>query len=178
MKKFGGSGKSKQCCVQRKCPNAIVKDAEEDMMSDPEMDEDDAATSKKQKDIFVSTPEKRKKRERSVSGKKVAEFLGDPIGETKREIKYSRCRIGDEEFSIGDCVKVVNRENDDDDDVAASLPLIAKIVAFVDDNRDDQCFHAEVFTRSSDTILGTVNCNEIFIERRRITGDELQDIEG
>ena len=158
MKKFGGSGKSKQCCVKRKCPNATVKDAEEDMMSDPEMDEDDAAAPKKQKDIFVSTPEKRKKREKSVSGGgKVAEFLGDPIAETKREIKYAQCRIGDQVFSIGDCVKVVNDGNDEDDEEAApSPPLIAKIVSFFNDNRDNQCFHAEVFTRSSETILGTV----------------------
>ena len=39
MKRFGGSGKSKQCCVKRKCPNAVVKserDEDEGMMSDPE----------------------------------------------------------------------------------------------------------------------------------------------
>ncbi len=30
MVKFGGTGKSKQCCVRRKCPNMAVKEADED----------------------------------------------------------------------------------------------------------------------------------------------------
>ena len=47
MKKFGGSGKSKQCCVKRRCPNAVIKserDEEEGMMSDPESNEKESAS--------------------------------------------------------------------------------------------------------------------------------------
>ena len=30
MLKFGGSGKSKQCCKERRCPNMAVKEADEE----------------------------------------------------------------------------------------------------------------------------------------------------
>ena len=37
MLKFGGTGRSKQCCVQRRCPNMAIQEADD---SDPEDEEE------------------------------------------------------------------------------------------------------------------------------------------
>ena len=39
MIKFGGTGKSKQACKERRCPNMAVKDAEEDDLLDEDTEE-------------------------------------------------------------------------------------------------------------------------------------------
>ena len=37
--KFGGTGKAKQACHQRRCPNMAVKEAEEDDLLDEDNDD-------------------------------------------------------------------------------------------------------------------------------------------
>ena len=49
MTKFGGSGKSKQACINRRCPNMAVKEAEED---DALEDKDDEEDDHKQKTLM------------------------------------------------------------------------------------------------------------------------------
>jgi len=39
MVKFGGSGKAKQACHERRCPNMAVKEAEEDDLLDDDSEE-------------------------------------------------------------------------------------------------------------------------------------------
>jgi DNA (cytosine-5)-methyltransferase 1 len=146
MKKFGGSGKMKQCCFDRKCPNGMVKDSAEDESSDTEMEVDVPVPESTKKDA-LKTPEKRTKRRHS--SKISAKFMGEPSVEKNRRY-YQECQIGENLFKIGDCVLVTNK--DDDENVEAE-PRIARIRAlFAED--EDQCFHAEYFLRSDETILG------------------------
>ena len=46
MIKFGGSGRSKQACIHRRCPNMAVQEAEEDEETDGEEEEDTAGAKK------------------------------------------------------------------------------------------------------------------------------------
>ena len=51
MIKFGGSGRAKQACHERRCPNMAVKEAEDDDLLDEENDDKLQLESKHQKDI-------------------------------------------------------------------------------------------------------------------------------
>ncbi|XP_061556979.1 DNA (cytosine-5)-methyltransferase 1 [Phycodurus eques] len=133
MIKFGGSGKSKQACKQRRCPNLAVKEAEDD--ENMEEEEDVPVKSKKASRV------KRKKQTQCK-----LTWIGEPVqGENKKQY-YKKVCVNEEELEVGDCVSVSSED--------PSTPLyLARITAMWEDN-NGKMFHAHWFLRGTQTVLG------------------------
>lgn len=83
MIKFGGSGRSKQACIHRRCPNMAIQVAEDDECTE------------------VPEPEVAKKSGKKTRLEKVktrVEWVGEPVKEGKKKM-YSAVRIHDTEVS-------------------------------------------------------------------------------
>ena len=94
MRKFGGSGKSKQACINRRCPNMAVQVAEDD-------------------ENELAEPEVSKKSERKARSEKKAktklEWIGEPEKRGKKR-SYTSVRINALEvhlFIVCVCVPAV-----------------------------------------------------------------------
>uniref|UniRef100_A0A3P8WZJ4 DNA (cytosine-5)-methyltransferase n=1 Tax=Cynoglossus semilaevis TaxID=244447 RepID=A0A3P8WZJ4_CYNSE len=134
MIKFGGSGKSKQACKQRRCPNLAVKEAEDD----ENLEEEEDIPVQKSKKV---SPAKRKKQ----SQIKLA-WIGEPVKTEGKRQYYSKVCVNDEELEVGDCVSI---STDD-----PSIPLyLARIPSLWEDN-NGKMFHAHWFLRGINTVLG------------------------
>ncbi|XP_072458541.1 DNA (cytosine-5)-methyltransferase 1-like [Notamacropus eugenii] len=135
MVKFGGSGRSKQACLRRRCPNLAVKEAEED----EEVDEDvpTAVSSKK-----MLQQRKKKRNKTKIS------WIGIPIKEGERNY-YTKVIVNSEKLEVGDCVSICP------DDPTKPLWL-ARITSLWEDNKG-QMFHAHWFYTGVDTVLGATS---------------------
>lgn len=152
MIKFGGSGRSKQCCVNRRCPYMSVMDKEE---SDGEEDDlpnlpiDKLSTGTSKHSHKVIAPKKK------LSTMKWASL---PVKIEGKRTYYSSVEIEGIFIEVGDCVMV---EPDD-----PKIPLyIARISSLWESStRKDKMFHADWFCRGTDTILGeTADPSELFL---------------
>ncbi|KAJ8965257.1 hypothetical protein NQ314_004269 [Rhamnusium bicolor] len=143
MLKFGGSGRSKQACKNRRCPNMAILDAE---LSDNEEETD--------------TKEELKKEKQKTCSKRI---LHSVTWEEKSTVKYrgSECylsaTVGDINVKPGNFV-MLKSENPNE-------PLcIAKIVYMYDKPPQKYMFHGHLFCRGTDTILGeTSDPRELFL---------------
>lgn len=144
MIKFGGTGRSKQCCMNRRCPNMMIAEAEDEDGEDLEGIELDMPTSK---------PKQHRIRKHTHH----CTWIGNPIIKEGKRTYYSSVMISGEEYHINDCVMV---EPDD-----PKTPVyIARINHMWEDGRGEKHFHAHWFLRGSDTILGeTADPYEVFI---------------
>ncbi|XP_076161949.1 DNA methyltransferase 1a [Ptiloglossa arizonensis] len=156
MVKFGGSGRAKQACIRRKCPNMSIQEADD---SDPENEE--------QYDTIIGN----KKYEKEESGKKVFKelkkdivWVGNKIADDNQKIFYKSVIVGDEEVQINDYVLVEPRNS--------AIPLhIAKVIYMWENKSGMKQFHVNWFHRGNDTILGeTSDPIELFLS------DECDDI--
>uniref|UniRef100_A0A803VZK7 DNA (cytosine-5)-methyltransferase 1 n=1 Tax=Ficedula albicollis TaxID=59894 RepID=A0A803VZK7_FICAL len=147
MVKFGGSGRSKQACLQRRCPNLAVREADEDEeVNDniPEMPSFPGEGPAQVRPVPVTIPASRQS-----DGKKDY---------------YQRVCIDSETLEVGDCVSV------SPDDPTKPLYL-ARVTAMWEDS-GGQMFHAHWFCLGSDTVLGaTSDPLELFLV------DECEDMQ-
>ncbi|XP_074116994.1 DNA (cytosine-5)-methyltransferase 1-like [Sminthopsis crassicaudata] len=149
MVKFGGSGRSKQACLRRRCPNMAIREADED----EEIDED----------IPITVPPKKMLQQKKKRNKTSILWLGVPIKEGERNY-YKKVSLNSEKLEVGDCVAI------SPDDPTKPLWL-ARITALWEDN-NGQMFHAHWFCSGTDTVLGaTSDPSEIFMV------DECEDMQ-
>uniref|UniRef100_A0A665UGH7 DNA (cytosine-5)-methyltransferase n=1 Tax=Echeneis naucrates TaxID=173247 RepID=A0A665UGH7_ECHNA len=132
MIKFGGSGKSKQACKQRRCPNLAVKEAEDD----ENIEEEDVPVEKAKK---VSYAKRKKQTQCKLT------WIGEPV-QTEGKKYYYKVSVNDEVLEVGDCVSVSSED--------PSTPLyLARITSLWEDN-NGKMFHAHWFLRGIHTVLG------------------------
>ncbi|CAF4881707.1 unnamed protein product [Pieris macdunnoughi] len=164
MLKFGGHGRTKQACIRRRCPNMAVQQADD---SDPDEDDDGPqVTDKLKSKIEDAVPVKLTGAYRKIT------WIGEPIKTDATKIYYEKVEIDGEEFTIGEFVMVETTQ--------ANVPaLVSRIVYMWKDTNNPSVgfFHAEVFIRASDTVLGEVgDPREVFLENRCCHGAPLSSI--
>uniref|UniRef100_A0A8C7CI06 DNA (cytosine-5)-methyltransferase n=1 Tax=Oncorhynchus kisutch TaxID=8019 RepID=A0A8C7CI06_ONCKI len=135
MIKFGGSGRSKQACQKRRCPNLAVKEAEDD----ENIEEEEL--------LPVKAPSKKvsKAKTKKQSNGKLT-WVGDSIKTEGKKQYYMKVRMDNEVLEVGDCVSV----SSDDPSI---LLYLARITSLWEDN-NGKWFHAHWFCRGTDTVLG------------------------
>lgn len=135
MVKFGGSGRSKQCCMERRCPNRMVAEAEDDD------NEELAGIALEDGTIKPNKVHRIRRHTHRVT------WSGEPIIKEAKRTYYKSVMINEEEFFVNDCVMV---EPDD-----TQTPVyIARINHMWEDGSGKKHFHADWFCRGSDTVLG------------------------
>uniref|UniRef100_A0A673C4R3 DNA (cytosine-5)-methyltransferase 1 n=1 Tax=Sphaeramia orbicularis TaxID=375764 RepID=A0A673C4R3_9TELE len=133
MIKFGGSGKSKQACKQRRCPNLAVKEAEDD----ENMEEEDIPVEKTKK---VSQAKRKKQTPCRIT------WIGDPVRTEGKKQYYRKVCVNDDVLQVGDCVSVLSED--------PSIPqYLARITSLWEDS-NGKMFHAHWFLRGIHTVLG------------------------
>uniref|UniRef100_A0A8C0IZ04 DNA (cytosine-5)-methyltransferase n=1 Tax=Chelonoidis abingdonii TaxID=106734 RepID=A0A8C0IZ04_CHEAB len=147
MVKFGGSGRSKQACLQRRCPNLAVREADEDEEVDDNIPE-------------MPSPKKMLQGRKKKQNKSRISWVGEPI----KKDYYQKVCIDSETLEVGDCVSVSPDE--------PSKPLyLARVTALWEDS-SGQMFHAHWFCQGIDTVLGkTSDSLELFLV------DECEDMQ-
>uniref|UniRef100_A0A673YD48 DNA (cytosine-5)-methyltransferase n=1 Tax=Salmo trutta TaxID=8032 RepID=A0A673YD48_SALTR len=135
MIKFGGSGRSKQACQKRRCPNLAVKEAEDD----ENIEEEEL--------LPVKAPSKKvsKAKTKKQSNGKLT-WVGDSIKTEGKKQYYMKACMDNEVLEVGDCVSV----SSDDPSI---LLYLARITSLWEDN-NGKWFHAHWFCRGTDTVLG------------------------
>ncbi|XP_034290201.1 DNA (cytosine-5)-methyltransferase 1 [Pantherophis guttatus] len=152
MIKFGGSGKSRQACLHRRCPNLAVKEADEDEEVDDNIPE-------------MPSPKKMLQSRKKKQNKNRISWVGDLIKSDGKKDYYQKVCIDSETLQIGDCVSV------SPDDPTKPLYL-ARITAMWEDPSAGPMFHVHWFCRGTDTVLGaTSDPLELFLV------DECEDMQ-
>ncbi|XP_043229878.1 DNA (cytosine-5)-methyltransferase 1-like isoform X1 [Amphibalanus amphitrite] len=153
MTKFGGSGRSKQCCINRRCPNMAIEEAE-DSDGEEEDKEDPARTA----EVPVHRPHRVRRQSLSCT------WVDAPRGTHGGRTYYGAVDVNGERLSVGDCVVV-------ESDVTGQLPYIARIEYLWETAGGQRYFHASWFCRGQDTLLGeTAEPTELFVT------DECEDM--
>ena len=136
MVKFGGSGRSKQSCVLRKCPNMAVQVADDD-------DELDANLDGEPEVVNIDADHRPVKRHAYD-----IEWDGPELKVVDGLTFYSAAVVNGERVFAGGHVTI---EPDD-----PSIPIyIAEVVALWQEGRSGEKFlHARWFCRGTDTVLG------------------------
>ena len=144
MVKFGGSGRSKQCCIYRRCPNMVVAEADDD-------DNEELVG------ISLEDGTAKPKIHRIRRHTHHVAWSGEPTITEGKRTYYNCVLINDEEYFVNDCVMV---EPDD-----PQTPVyIARINHMWEDGMGRKHFHADWFCRGTDTVLGeTADPLELFI---------------
>ncbi|XP_077510414.1 DNA (cytosine-5)-methyltransferase PliMCI-like [Amblyomma americanum] len=150
MVKFGGTGRQKQCCVERRCLNKVFQEAEEDDGDTEEME--DALD---RKAVGAEAPVARKTARRGDSD---VRWVDDkPIASLNKKSYFSRAVVNGCELRWGDFVLVTPKE--------PGTPLyVARVVYMYETPSGDKMFHAHWFWRGSDTVLGeSSDPREVFL---------------
>ncbi|KAG9430318.1 DNA methyltransferase 1a [Apis mellifera carnica] len=149
MIKFGGTGRSKQACVKRRCPNMAIQEADD---SDPE-NEDQYEILMENKKI---EEEKSKKKDFKELKKDII-WIGNQIANDNLKTYYKSVIVGDEEIRINDYVLVEPRN--------PAIPShVAKVIYMWENKNGIKQFHANWLHRGNDTILGeTSDPIELFL---------------
>lgn len=157
MIKFGGSGKAKQACKERRCPNMAVQEADEnDFDENDDSNKENVDKKKTKQSRKLASPLKKKKRAKVT-------WIGEPAEVTEERAYYTAAMIGDERVENGDCVLI----HPDD----PSKPMfISRVIYMWQESDGEMMFHAQWFVYGSETVLGeTSDPLELF------TIDECQD---
>eukprot|EP00794_Sanderia_malayensis_P016015 gene16015-17632_t len=125
MKKFGGTGKSKQCCINRRCPYMIVKEADED-------DIEDADTPIEP----VMSPPRHKIGQGKIIKTKV-KWVGEPYLQKEGKEYYKAVLINGNRVNVGDHVKVC--PDDDNSPFRASETILGETGDPAEVFRSDEC---------------------------------------
>ncbi|XP_026492162.1 DNA (cytosine-5)-methyltransferase 1-like [Vanessa tameamea] len=166
MLKFGGHGRTKKACIRRLCPNMAVQQAEDSEIEDEE--EYQHAAEKRQLDKIDDTvPVKL-----TGANNKKLKWIGEPIKADATKVYYEIVEIDGAELKIGDFVMVETSQ--------PNIPALVSRVTYMWKeiiNPKSGYFHAEVFIRSSDTVLGEVgDPREVFLGNRCCHGAPLSSI--
>ncbi|XP_028404799.1 DNA (cytosine-5)-methyltransferase 1-like isoform X2 [Dendronephthya gigantea] len=152
MKKFGGTGRAKQCCINRRCPNIAVRQADEnDGEDDPDME-----VSAPLQDVKAKNPKQKHAKLRKVVQTKL-KWIGEPVRHEGKKSFYECVEVNNEEVNVNDFVKL----SPDD----PRVPLyICKIIEMWEDGKGEKMFHGRWMSRSTDTVLGnTGDPKELFL---------------
>lgn len=151
MVKYGGQGRSKQACLERRCPNLAMKEAEEDEEVDdiPEM----------------PSPKKMNQGKKKKLNKNRISWIGGAIKTEGKKIYYKKVCVDSETLEVGDCVCVSAEDS-------SKPPYYARITALWEDASSGQMFHAHWFCHGRNTVLGsTTDRHELFVV------DECEDMQ-
>ncbi|KFM81899.1 DNA (cytosine-5)-methyltransferase PliMCI, partial [Stegodyphus mimosarum] len=153
MIKFGGTGRGKQACKQRRCPNMAVQEADDNDILDDELD--DAMDKKVQSFKSNSSARHAKKTKEKI----VISWIGEPVKKEEESSKtfYEKASInGDLVIQCFDYVLVSPAD--------PSTPMyIAQIMSMFETSNGKKMYHALWFSRGSETVLGeTSDPNEVF----------------
>ncbi|CAK9832323.1 DNA (cytosine-5)-methyltransferase PliMCI [Anthophora retusa] len=148
MIKFGGSGKSKQACNRRRCPNMAIQEADD---SDQEDDELNDALIENIKITQKMILKEFKHVEKEIT------WVGEPIIDDGRRTFYNSVIVVNEEIKADDYVLIESND--------PTVPLqVAKVIYMWEDKNGAKLCHANWFRRGSDTVLGeTSDPLELFI---------------
>ncbi|XP_055457303.1 DNA (cytosine-5)-methyltransferase 1 [Psammomys obesus] len=136
MVKFGGTGRSKQACLKRRCPNLAMKEADEDEEAPDDIPE-------------VPSPKKMHQGKKKKQNKDRISWLGQPVKIEEKRTYYQKVCIDEETLEVGDCVSVIPDDS--------SKPLyLARVTALWED-KNGQMFHAHWFCAGTDTVLGATS---------------------
>lgn len=152
MVKFGGSGRSKQACQERRCPNMAMKEADDDEEVDDNIPE-------------MPSPRKMHQGKKKKQNKNRISWSGDAVKVDGKKSYYEKVCIDAETLEVGDCVSVIPDDS--------SKPLyLARVTALWEDSSNGQMFHAHWFCAGTDTVLGaTSDPRELFLV------DECEDMQ-
>ncbi|NWW20867.1 DNMT1 methyltransferase, partial [Falcunculus frontatus] len=152
MVKFGGSGRSKQACLQRRCPNLAVREADEDEEVDDNIPE-------------MPSPKKMLQGRKKKQNKSRISWVGEPIkvrgrGQVRNLESPSPWPGGFSVLPWGG-----------DTGMSPHGPVLLRVTAMWEDS-SGQMFHAHWFCPGSDTVLGaTSDPLELFLV------DECEDMQ-
>ncbi|GFT18091.1 hypothetical protein NPIL_265861 [Nephila pilipes] len=151
MIKFGGTGRSKQACAKRKCPNMAVQEAEDDDILNDVYDDEDISSDKKSASGKISS-----KHHASAKQEVEVNWIDEPCFVENKKIYHEWAYVNDEKIRCGDYIMVVPSD--------PSTPLyIARIQSMFETSSGKKLFHGLWFDRGSDTILGeTTDPHELF----------------
>ncbi|KAK5639618.1 hypothetical protein RI129_012110 [Pyrocoelia pectoralis] len=142
MLKFGGTGRSKQACLMRRCPNMAIQAANEDA-SDCENDETENTCIESKASLSKCVIHK-------------VEWIGAVTVKHKSRTYYNSAQVGDIVIESDDCVMLNSQE--------PNQPLWIARVGYMWQEREETLFHAHLFCRGSDTVLGeTSDPRELFV---------------
>ncbi|UYV62934.1 DNMT1 [Cordylochernes scorpioides] len=149
MVKFGGSGRSKQACLKRRCPNMMVQEANE---NDPEEEpiEDEVRTkSALQTEGFLHKARHQKNT--------AVKWLGQPcLTDINGNKYYRQVQVNNETLEWGEYVLITP-----DNPSTPTYP--ARIHYMWETHAGVKLFHCQWFLRGSETILGeTSDPTEVF----------------
>ncbi|XP_073910198.1 DNA (cytosine-5)-methyltransferase 1 isoform X2 [Castor canadensis] len=152
MVKFGGSGRSKQACLKRRCPNMAMKEADDDEEVDDNIPE-------------MPSPKKMHQGKKKKQNKDRISWMGPSIKHDEKRTFYEKVCIDEMTLEMGDCVSVIPDDS--------SKPLyLARVTALWEDINNGQMFHAHWFCAGTDTVLGaTSDPRELFLV------DECEDMQ-
>ncbi|XP_076172771.1 DNA (cytosine-5)-methyltransferase PliMCI [Ptiloglossa arizonensis] len=147
MTKFGGSGKSKQACNKRRCPNMAIQEADDSDQEDEFNETLIENTKITQKMILKEF----KRVEKEIT------WIGESIIDDGRRTFYKSVMVVDEEINTNDYVLIESND--------PTVPLqIAKVMYMWEDKNGAKLCHANWFRRGSDTVLGeTSDPLELFL---------------
>nr|KAF6297485.1 DNA methyltransferase 1 [Pipistrellus kuhlii] len=152
MVKFGGSGRSKQACLKRRCPNMAMKEADDDEEEDDDIPE-------------MPSPKKMHQGKKKKQNKDRISWIGEAVKTDGKKTYYQKVCIDSETLKVGDCVSVIPDDS--------SKPLyLARVTALWEDSSQGPMFHAHWFCAGTDTVLGaTSDPLELFLV------DECEDMQ-
>nr|XP_022900238.1 DNA (cytosine-5)-methyltransferase PliMCI-like [Onthophagus taurus] len=151
MLKFGGSGKSKQACKTRRCPNMAIQDAAAESENEDDDIDEDTVEDTKVKNIIEEKP----------CSKRIlhkVEWRGEISFENNDRVYYEEAQVGDTIVKPDDFVMLNHSKPNEP-------LLIAQISYMWKDKRGfgAATFHAHIFTRGVKTVLGeTSDPRELF----------------
>ncbi|XP_052586847.1 DNA (cytosine-5)-methyltransferase 1-like [Peromyscus californicus insignis] len=142
--KLRGTGRSKQTCLKRRCPNLAVQEADDDEEGDDYIPE-------------VPSPKKMDQGKKKKQNKDHISWLGEPVKTEEKRTYYQKVHIDGETLEVGDCISVLPEDS-------SMPPYLARVTALWED-KDGQMFHAHWFCAGTDTVLGgTSDPLELFLE--------------
>ena len=148
MTKFGGSGKSKQACNRRRCPNMAVQEADDSDQEDDELNDTLVENTKITQKMILK---EFKHVEKEIT------WVGEPVIDDGRRTFYKSVMVIDEEIKTDDYVLIESND--------PTIPLqVARVMYMWEDKSGAKLCHANWFRRGSDTVLGeTSDPLELFV---------------
>jgi len=143
MTKFGGSGKSKQACKERKCTNMAVK-------------EEDESGSEAEEPVAEKSPVKTPVKHKAKGKHKDVEFTGEGVKKGRKTYYEKAILDGDLSLTLGDTVLIQPTD--------PSTPLYVAILVNMSDGPDGYTAHVQWYGRGTDTMLGeAADPTELFL---------------
>ena len=164
MVKFGGSGRSKQSCVLRKCPNMAVQVAEDD--EEPENLLGDQPSADQHHIEVVQLDHENRPVKKVKRPADVVKWDGPVLKVVDGLTFYSAAIVNGQRVTAGGHVTIEPSEPN-------KPTYVAEVVALFEEDRSGEfLFHARWMARASDTVLGET-CDD---PKELVIGDDCEDV--